>query len=122
MRVYDFPRKDTLRSKRKLKRKIRHIVRILNKRMREDVFKDRFWIEIVQSDIRPWDDNSGWDADFRIAFHDNENPARDFTRWYEPHFIIYSGMFAGGNHVDSDLNDFIVHSDFWSKYRNGTNQ
>lgn len=118
MRIYDFPRRDTERSKRNLKRKIRRVVRVLNKRMREDVFKDRFWIEIIQSDICPWDDNSGWDAHFRIAFHDNENHERDFTRWYEPHFIIYSGMFAGGNHVDSDLNDFIVNSNFWREYRN----
>ena len=118
MRIYDFPRNDTERSKRNLKRKIRRVVRVLNKRMREDVFKDRFWIEIIQSDIRPWEDNSGWDARFRIAFHDNKNHERDFARWYEPYFIIYSGMFACGNHVDSDLNDFIVNSDFWEKYHN----
>lgn len=115
--IHEFPRRDTLRSKRNLKRKIRRIIRILNKQMREDVFGDRFSLRIIGSDIRPYDDNSGWDAYFNIEFLDKEQPDRNYSYWFEPHFIIYSGMFAGGRHVDSDLNDFIVNSDFWDKWR-----
>ena len=122
MRRYDYPRKDTFRSKRNMRRKVRACVRHINKQLQRDVFGDRFWIEIVGNQIRPWSDNSGWDAYFGIAFHDRENPERDFSYWYSPHHIIYSGLFAGGRYMDSDLNDFIVKSDFWEKYRNGTNQ
>lgn len=117
MRRYDYPRGDTLRQKRKIQRKVRACVRHINKQLQKDVFGDRFWIEIVGNQIRPWSDNSGWDAYFGIAFHDRENPERDFFYWYSPHNIIYSGLFAGGRYMDSDLNDFIVKSDFWEKYR-----
>lgn len=111
-----FPRGDTLRSKRNLKRKVRRVIRILNKGLREDVFGDRFSLRIAQSNIRPYDDNSGWDAYFLIEFRDAAQPERNYCYWFSPHFIIYSGMFAGGRHVDSDLNDFIINSDFWEKY------
>ena len=117
MRMYDYPRADTLRAKGKIRRKVRATVRHINRNLRKDVFRERFWIEIVEQHIRPWSDNSGWESYFRIAFHDRENPERDYDYWFEPHFIIYSGLFAGGRHMDGDLNDFIVKSDFWEKYR-----
>lgn len=122
MQMNYFVKNDTLRSKRNLKRKVRRVIRILNKQMRKDVFGDRFWLEIRNANIVPYDDNSGWDAYFNIAFHDREHPERDYNYWFSPHFILYSGMFAGGRHVDSDLNDFIVNSDFWEKYRAQKNQ
>ena len=112
-----FPRLDTLRAKRNLKRKVRSVIRKLNKSIHEDVFGDRFSIKIVDSHIVPYDDNSGWDAQFLIEFRDADYPERNYQYWFSPHFILYSGMFAGGRHVDSDLNDFIVNSDFWEKYR-----
>ena len=113
----NYPRADTLRSKRNLKRKVRRVIRTLNKSMREDVFGDRFSLRIAQTNIVPWEDNSGWNAHFLIEFRDAAQPERNYFYWFEPHFIIYSGMFAGGRHVDSDLNNFIVESDFWEKYR-----
>ena len=119
---YDYPKRDTLRSKRNLKRRVRSVIRHLNKGLREDVFKDRFWLEVENAHIVPYDDNSGWDAHFYIVFHDRDCPNRDYGYWFEPHFIVYSGMFAGGRHVDSDLNDFIINSDFWEKYRAQKNQ
>ena len=117
MRMYNFPRADTFRAKDKIRKRVRSVVRHLNRQMQKDVFKDRFWIEITGQEIRPWADNSGWNARFRIAFHDRKNPERDYEYWFEPTFILYSGMFAGGRHVDSDLNDFIVKSDFWENYK-----
>ena len=122
MQMNYFPKRDTLRSKRNLKRRVRRTIRTLNKGLREDVFKDRFWLEVENAHIVPYDDNSGWDAHFYIVFHDRDCPNRDYGYWFEPHFIVYSGMFAGGRHVDSDLNDFIVNSDFWEKYRAQKNQ
>ena len=117
MRMYDFPRADTLRAKNKIRKRVRRVIRHMNRQMQKDVFKDRFWIEITRQDIRPWADNSGWDAHFLIAFHDRKDPSRDYEYWFEPTFILYSGMFAGGRHMDSDLNDFIVKSDFWENYK-----
>ena len=117
MRVYNYPRADTLRAKRKLRKEIRHVIRAINRGLQKDVFKDRFWVEIVEQSIKPWPDNSGWNAYFRIAFHDRKCPERDYDYWFEPHFIKYSGFMAGGRHVDSDLNDFIVKSDFWNDYK-----
>lgn len=113
----DFPRRDTLRAKRRIKRKVRQTIRMLNKGLREDVFGDRFSVRIAASDIRPYDDNSGWDAYFLIEFLDKEHPERNYQYWFTPHFIIYSGFMAGGRHVDSDLNDFIIRSDFWENYK-----
>lgn len=104
MRIYDYPRRDTLAAKHKIQRRVRRVVRKINRSIEDD----RFWIEITAQEIRPYSDNSGWEAYFCITFHDNEHPERDFYRWYEPHFIIYSGFFAGGDHVDTDLNKFIV--------------
>ena len=112
-----FPRRDTLRSKRNLKRKVRRVIRKINTDLRKDVFGDRFSLQIAQSDIRPYDDNSGWDAYFLIEFRDKLQPERNYQYWFTPHFIIYSGFFAGGRHVDTDLNDFIIKSDFWEKYK-----
>lgn len=122
MRTYDYPKGDTLRAKDKIRRRVRATVRHINRNLRKDVFGDRFWIEIIEQHIRPWSDNSGWDAHFRIAFHDRENPERDYDYWFDPHSIIYSGLFAGGRHMDDDLNNFIVNSDFWKKYRASQNE
>lgn len=113
-----FPRKDTLRAKKKIRRQVNKIVRMLNRGMRNDVFKDRFSISIKDRQIRPYSDNSGWDANFLIEFCDKEQPERNYSYWFNIHSIVYSGMFAGGRHLDSDLNNFIVKSDFWEKYRN----
>lgn len=113
----NYARRDTLRSKRNLKRKIRRVIRKINANMRKDVFGDRFSLRIAGSNIVPYDDNSGWDARFLIEFRDADYPERNYQYWFEPHFIIYSGFFAGGRHVDTDLNDFIIKSDFWEKYK-----
>lgn len=117
MMAYDWPRRDTVRSKRKLIRKINRVVRKMNRSLRNDVFKDRFSVVVLNKDIRPYSDHSGWDAHFLIEFRDEAQPNRNYAYWFEPHFIIYSGFFAGGRHVDTDLNDFIVRSDFWETYR-----
>ena len=117
--MYDYPKATTERSKRTLKRKVRRAIRILNKHLREDIFGNRFSLEIETADIRPWDDNSGWNAHFLIKFKDAAHPERNYSYWFSPHFIIYSGLFAGGRHVDTEMNDFIINSDFWKEYYKG---
>jgi hypothetical protein len=104
-------RADTLRSKRNLKRRVRHVVRSLNKSV---PVNSGISIRISDSYIRPWNDNSGWEAYFWITFTDKQNPARNYTHFYNPHEILYSGLFAGGHHLDSDFNEFYRGSEYWN--------
>jgi len=92
-------------------------VHTINDQIKNDVFDGRFEMEITKQSLEPYDDNSGIEAYFWIAFHDRKYPERDFEYVYTPHDIIYSGMFAGGRHMDSDLNKFIIESDFWKTYK-----
>lgn len=113
----EWPRADTLRAKRKMSRRTKKAVRNLNKYMRKDVFGDRFTVVLVEKDIRPYYDNSGWDGAFCVEFRDAEAPERNHREWYSYHGIVDNGMFCGGKFLDKDLNDFIVNSDFWTKYK-----
>lgn len=115
--MYDWPRRDTAKSKRKIMRRVNRAVRYLNKNLRKDVFGDRFSIAVVERSVRPWDDHSGWDSRFRIEFRDAKYPERNYSCWFDYHYVIYSGFFSGGRHVDTDLNDFIIRSDFWKNYK-----
>lgn len=112
----EWPRADTLRAKKKMSRRTRNAVRNLNRYMRKDVFGDRFTVVLVEKDIRPYYDNSGWNGAFCVEFRDAEVPERNHREWYSYHGIVDNGMFCGGKFLDKDLNDFIVQSDFWTKY------
>lgn len=112
----EWPRADTLRAKKKMSRRTRNAVRNLNRYMRKDVFGDRFTVVLVEKDIRPYYDNSGWNGAFCVEFRDAEAPERNHREWYSYHGIVDNGMFCGGKFLDKDLNDFIVQSDFWTKY------
>ena len=101
-----WPKTDTLTAKKKIVRKVRTAVRKMNRVINKN-FDGRYWIEIIRQDIIPFSDNSGWDAYFWISFHDNEDNSHVRTYTYNPHEIIYSGLFAGGNHLDTDFNSFI---------------
>ena len=114
--VREWPRADTLRAKKKMSRRTRNAVRNLNRYMRKDVFGDRFTVVLVEKDIRPYYDNSGWNGAFCVEFRDAEAPERNHREWYSYHGIVDNGMFCGGKFLDKDLNDFIVQSDFWTKY------
>lgn len=112
----EWPRADTLRSKRKMSRRARNAVRDCNKHMRKDVFGDRFTVVLVDKQIRPFYDNSGWYGTFCVEFRDAEAPERNHREWYSYYGMVNNGMFGGGKFLDKDLNDFIVQSDFWTKY------
>lgn len=113
----DYPRNDTLRKKRKIIREVKRTVRHINKDLRKDVYGDHFSVVVLGNYFRPWEDHSGWNCGFRIEFRDAKYPDRNYSYWFDPYFIVYSGFFAGGRHVDTDLNDFIVKSDFWENYK-----
>lgn len=112
----EWPRGDTLRSKKKMGRRARNVVRDCNKSMRKDVFGDRFTVVLVDKEIRPFYDNSGWYGAFCVEFRDAEAPERNHREWYSYYEMVNNGMFGGGKSLDKDLNDFIVQSDFWTKY------
>lgn len=116
MQMNYFPREDTVRKKRKMIRKVKRTVRHFNRGLRKDIFGDRFSVVIKDTSVRCWSDHSGWFASFLLEFRDAENPARNYVYWFDYHNIIYSGLFCGGRYMDSDMNDFIVNSDFWEKY------
>jgi len=101
-----WPKTDTLTAKKKIVRKARKIVRNYNREILSH-FDGRFSAEIIQQQIRPYPDNSGWNAYFRILYHDAEQPYRDYSYWYDEHFIEYSGFFDSGNHFDTDFSNFI---------------
>ena len=112
----EWPREDTLRSKKKMNRRVRGTIRYMNKSLRKEVFGDRFSVALVRKEIRPYEDNSGWDSFFVVEFRDAEDPSRNFQRAYSYDNVIYSGLFCGGDYVDKDLNNFIRNSGFWDTH------
>ena len=112
----EWTREDTLRSKKKMNRRVRGTIRYMNKSLRKEVFGDRFSVALVRKEIRPYEDNSGWDSFFVVEFRDAEDPSRNFQRAYSYDNVIYSGLFCGGDYVDKDLNNFIRNSSFWDTH------
>lgn len=110
-----------LAERHKIVNDVHATIQKINEDMAKDVFAGRFWIEITKQSIELYDDESGWDCTFWITFHDKKCPERDFEYIYSPHYIIYSGFLAGGRHMDTDLNDFIIKSDFWTTYKANAN-
>ena len=109
--------KNLVAERNKIVKDVQDVIDKINENTAKDVFGDRFWMEITKKSLEPYDDNSGIDAYFWITFHDRKYPERDFEHVYSPHDIIYSGFFAGGRHMDTDLNKFIIESDFWKTYK-----
>lgn len=112
----EWPREDTLRSKKKMNRRVRGTIRYMNKSLRKEVFGDRFSVALVRKEIRPYEDHSGWNSFFVVEFRDAEDPSRNFQRAYSYDNVIYSGLFCGGDYVDKDLNNFIRNSSFWDTH------
>ena len=109
--MVDSSRADTLRFKRKMKRRVRKVVDKLNKSV---PVNSGISIHISHSHIRPWHDDISGKAYFWISFSDANNPQRNFTKFYTSHEIIYSGLFSEGCHLDSDFNEFYRGSEYWN--------
>lgn len=88
-------------------KKVNRMARRLNKQLREDVFGRRF--EVRQ--YRKSKTSEGIHY-YIYQFIDNEQPERNkITHWYSSFdLLIMSPLFL-------EMNDFIIESDFWSKYR-----
>lgn len=94
---------------KKICRKVNHRVRQLNKQLKQDVFGNRFWVREVQ---KQYNDGIYY---FLYELRDREQPERNR--------IVKSGWLTEFallkfNNLWLDMNDFIVTSDFWQKYRN----
>ena len=106
------------KAKRKLIRKINRKVRNTNQQLLKDVFGDRFHFTITERYIYSYDDNSGYYARIKVLFGDRESPERNIYHWYDEYELCDRNIFCGGESFDKDVNNFIVTSDFWKKYRN----
>ena len=94
-------------SKSKTDKKVNRLVRNINKQLKADVFGDRFWVRQMQ---KAKVDGMEY---YLYEMKDRLEPNRDS--------IIAEGWIWGGSHffvssIYEAMNDFIVKSDFWSKY------
>lgn len=94
-------------SKSKTDKRVNRLVRNINKQLKADVFGDRFWVRQIQ---KAKVDGMEY---YLYEMKDRLEPNRDS--------IIAEGWIWGGSHffvssIYEAMNDFIVKSDFWSKY------
>lgn len=94
--------------KTKDERKVNREIRKFNRTLNADVFKDRFWVRQYQ---KARVENISY---FLFELIDKEQPERNtiVPTWctiYDYQRKIYEAM-----------NDFIIKSNFWSKYRENT--
>ena len=88
-------------SKSKVEKRINNKIKSLNKNLRNDIFKDRFWVrQFKKSKI------DGVDY-FMFELIDELQPKRNYIipKWYS--FSVAD--------VFIEMNNFIVSSDFWEK-------
>lgn len=88
-------------------RKVNRNVKKLNRQLRKDVFGDRFYARQVRKS------RADGVMFYQYELIDNECPERNtlVDGWLSAYEIY---MF---NHIWIAMNDFIVSSDFWEKYR-----
>lgn len=96
-------------SKTLMDKKVNRIVKKLNKTLKEDVFGTRFELKQYRKSRF-----NGIEY-YLYEFIDNECPERSgiFDDWLAGIGIIYF------HSLHTAMNDFIIQSDFWKKYRTG---
>lgn len=89
-------------------KKVNRNVKKLNKQIREDVFGSRFEARQIKKSK-----NDGIHY-YQYMLIDNEQPERnEILKWYSASEIyLFNKLFI-------DMNNFIITSDFWSKYNKG---
>lgn len=96
--------------KSKEDRRVNKIVQQINKELREDVFKDRFWVRQVAK--QKSDDGLTY---YLYEMIDNQEPNRNA-------YVNAGWIWGGSQFLASDIyeaiNDFIIRSNFWSEYFN----
>ena len=92
-------------SKTKEDRLVNHNIKKLNKQLSEDVFGDRFYARQIQKG------RGDGIMYYMYELCDREQPERNKIIPWETAFSIYQL-----NKVWVEMNNFIVTSDFWTKY------
>ena len=88
-------------------KKVNRIIKKINRDLQKDVYGDRFYCWQIQKSF-----GDGIEY-FRFKLTDKEQPERDYiTYWFDTFEICKS------NKMFWEINDFIIKSDFWSKYNN----
>ena len=89
---------------------VRKLLRQRNKVLREDCFAGRF--EYRQIGRKYFNDDDWYSSIYKIEFRDNEDPSRNKVGYYNKYDILYGWDFF------NMMNDLIIESDFWDKWRN----
>lgn len=108
-----------MKKSKSLKRAIRRdnrYIRNFNRDLQEDIFKGRFYIKMLSREVRNFDDNSGFYFWYHLQVIDRENPEATKDLWLD-RYEIYDGPFDGLRGLYKAVNETIVESDFWQKYR-----
>ena len=85
-------------------KKVNRMIKKLNRSLQKDVYGDRFYCWQIQKSFA-----DGIEL-FRFKLTDKEQPERNCeTRWFNIYEVEWK--------VWNEMNDFIVFSDFWKKYR-----
>lgn len=93
-------------SKTKTDKKVNRKVREFNRELRNDVFKDRFWVRQYQ---KAQVDGLSY---YLYELVDNEQPERN--RVIRSWILGISPFFM--SEIWEGMNDFIIKSDFWEQY------
>lgn len=95
-------------SKTKTDKKVNRKVKAFNKALKKDVFKDRFWVRQYQ---KTKCDGLNY---YLYELVDNLEPERNtvLRGWILGESCLFMSEIWEG------MNDFIIKSDFWSKYYN----
>jgi len=104
---------------KRAQQKINRFIHSMNRNLYEDVFKNRFSIhQVSRQDLCECGGFhfSNWcRSAYLIEFRDNEEPERDYSKWFDCWDV--SGPWLSSGSVTSNLNTFIIESDFWEKWR-----
>lgn len=99
--------------KSKADKRVVHDMKVLNRKIREDVFGDRFYVRMISKHgYFDWHQyHYYW-----FEFIDNECPERNETACYDQGEVLI------GKKLWIKINDFIVNSDFWTKFNANTRE
>lgn len=94
--------------KTKADKKVNKIAKQLNKSIAADVFGNRFWARQVKKE------RIDGISFYLYELVDRLQPERNRVVYWESEFALIKF-----HHLDIAMNNFIIESDFWSKYKKG---
>lgn len=93
--------------KTKRDKKVVHLMKVLNRQLRQDVYGDRFYVRMTGKFGYVDCHEYHW---YRFELMDNECPERNEIIYLSEGEVLISYK------LYKDMNDFIVTSDFWEKF------